>query len=563
MREIARWAIALAIELFVVSAAGQQAPVPPAPPAAPPPPAPPPEAPPPEAKAPDTWGAGAQPADGAQPGEADLGFEVEDEEAEAGTDEDDGPALRARAGGAQSARAGAELALRYTLEHIEIRGNSRTRPRVLLRYVPFKTGDTFDVDDPEVELTRYRLLGTGFFRDVQFSLRKGSRRGLVVLVIEVVERNTIVVNDLWMGLSKDADRDGVAKPLTAYLGLDIAETNLAGTGITLGAAVALARDQLALRVRFLDPAFLGTRWMTSGTLLFNDAKDFFGNEDVRFSNPSQLSGVPDHAVVGYKRFGGSLGVGRDVSVPTQLWLHYRLESIDAQVPTSAFHTRGGVIEPIDFDIIPGRSVLSTLRATVQHDTRDQPFLPTHGWFASVTGELGLPGSDYGYQRFDVDASRWWKLPWKQHVLRLQLFGGAIAGDPPFFEQYYVNDFSDFRPGRVLGLNFDRRPPPDFFDTAIIEVRRGDYAAKVGVEYRIPLYRGQRSVYGIDLFASSGLYAVAGQRDLTRPPRGFSGVQRIPFDFTANLGFRMDTSAGGFVFAFANAFGFIPGSGGNE
>ncbi|HEX7450857.1 MAG TPA: POTRA domain-containing protein, partial [Polyangiaceae bacterium] len=108
------------------------------------------------------------------------------------------------------------LAVRYTLEGVEVRGNTRTRAHVVLRYVPFKQGDVFDVDDPEVELARYRLLGTGFFRDVQFSLRKGSSRGLVVLVIEVVERNTIVLNDVRMGISADADTQGNRRPLTAY-----------------------------------------------------------------------------------------------------------------------------------------------------------------------------------------------------------------------------------------------------------------------------------------------------------------------------------------------------------
>ncbi|MCA9595953.1 MAG: BamA/TamA family outer membrane protein, partial [Myxococcales bacterium] len=422
----------------------------------------------------------------------------------------------------------------------------------------FKPGDVIEVDDPEVELTRYRLLGTGFFRDVQFSLRKGSSRGQVVLVIDVVERNTIVINDLWMGLSADADTQGNARPLTAYAGLDVAETNLAGTGITLGSAVGLAQDQLALRVRFLDPAFLGSNWMTSGQLLFNDAKDYFGNADVNYEDPSQLKSVPDYAVVSYKRFGGNLGVGKDLSVTTQLWLHYRLESIDAELPRAANHLRGIDTGPILFDILGGRSILSTVRGTLQHDTRDSPFLPTRGWFASVTGEVALApfGSDYGFQRMDVHASRWWALPW-DHVVRLELFGGAITGDAPFFEQYYVGDFSDFLPGRVLGLNFDRRPPPNFLDTSIQEVRYGHYAGKVGGEYRIPLYRGHRSVYGIDLFGSAGLYAVANRRDIEHPPRGYSKLQLIPVDLTANVGFRMDTSAGGFTFAFSNVLGFIP------
>ncbi len=448
----------------------------------------------------------------------------------------------------------AALAVRYTLEGVEVRGNTRTRAHVVLRYVPFKQGDVFDVDDPEVELSRYRLLGTGFFRDVQFSLRKGSSRGLVVLVIDVTERNTIVINDVRMGISADADNQGNSRPLTAYAGIEAAETNLLGTGITLGSAMAVADQQFALRVRFLDPAFLGSSWMTNGTLLYNDARDFFGTAGVDTFDPNGTSSSKS-AVVSYKRFGGSVGVGRDLSIATQFWLNYRLESISAQYPLEASQLRGLGTEPIAFDIVRGRSVLSTLRANLDYDTRDQPFLPTRGWHASVTAELALQPSDYQYQRIELQASRWWRLPWHEHVIRLELFAGAIAGDAPFFEQYYVGDFSDFLPSRVLGMNFDRRPAPNFLGTDIVEVRYGDYAFKLAAEYRIPLFRGRRSIYGIDLFASAGIYGVATARDITSPPVGYSGWSQIPVDLTGNLGFRMDTSAGGFVFALSNALGF--------
>jgi len=457
-------------------------------------------------------------------------------------------------------------ALKYELDGIEVRGNTKTRSRVVLRYVPFQPGDIFDVDDPRVELTRYRLLGTGFFRDVQLALRKGKLRGHVILVIEVVERNTLVVNDLWMGLAATANTGGQAVPLTAYAGVDAAETNLAGTGMTLGAAAGIAHDQYALRLRFFDPAlFLGSQWMTSGTLLFNHANDFFGNHDVGFSNPLQDALDRSVAVLQYERFGGTVGVGRDLSVSTQIWANYRLERISAHVPATANDVRGtgpdAQREPIDFYIQRDRSILSTLSATVQHDTRDKPILPTRGWFASVTTEVSLAplGSDYAYARIDALASKWLTLPW-QHVLRLRAFGGFIAGRAPFFERYYVGDLSDFRAARVLGLNVERRLAPNFFGTDVGEVRYGDYAAKLDVEYRIPLYRGTRAVYGIDVFARAGLFFIAGQRDVTDPPPGYSGAALIPVDFTANFGIQVDTSAGGFTFAFANLLGFIPGLG---
>ena len=497
----------------------------------------------------DTWGADAA-TDAAQAGSAGTAS-PETTAPEKGCPCPSEPGPRARL---------VTQAVRYTLEGVEVRGNTRTRSQVVLRYVPFKRGDVFDVDDSEVELSRYRLLGTGFFRDVQFSLRKGSTRGFVVLVIDVVERNTIVINDVRMGISADADTHGNKRPLTAYAGIDVAETNLLGTGITLGSAMAVADEQLALRVRFLDPAFLGSSWMTSGMLLYNDARDFFGNAGVlKEDDPTIDASSSQSAVVNYKRFGGSLGVGRDLSISTQIWLNYRLETLDATYPLEASHLRGFGTEPIDFDIIRGRSLLSTLRASLEHDTRDHPFLPTRGWHATVVAEVGLLpfGSDYDYQRAEVAASHWWRLPWNEHVLRLEMFAGAISGNAPFFEQYYVGDFSDFLPSRILGVNFDRRPPPNFLGTDIVEVRYGKYAFKLAGEYRVPLFRGHRSIYGIDFFASMGIYGVAGTRDITSPPIGYSGLARVPVDLTGNFGFRMDTSAGGFVFAFSNVLGFIP------
>jgi hypothetical protein len=95
------------------------------------------------------------------------------------------------------------------------------------------------------------------------------------------------------------------------------------------------------------------------------------------------------------------------------------------------------------------------------------------------------------------------------------------------------------------------------------VRRGHYAGKLSAEYRVPLYRGTRSVYGIDLFTSAGIWGMATRHDLEKPVPNYSGAALIPVDLTANLGVRMDTSAGGFTFAFSNVLGFVPVRGENE
>ena len=461
-------------------------------------------------------------------------------------------------------RAAGAIGLKYTLEGIEIRGNTSTLARVVLRYVPLRAGDVLDVSDPELEQTRFRLLGTGFFRSVELSLRRGTRRGYVVLVIDVAERNTAVVEGLWLGISEDARPDGSRKPLTAFGGARVTETNLAGTGVALGGAFAVADGQLALRARVADPQFLRTTWVAETELLYANALDFFGNGDALVSacrtdgtcDPTQTT--RDYAVAQYKRFGGRLAFGHDLGTSSQVFIEYRLEKIDAVLPQAASTHRGLDVVPIDFMLLPGSSILSTLHATLVNDTRDEPFLTTKGHHVLFSADASLTpfGSDYPYAKFVLRGSQWFELPWG-HVLALQGFAGGVFGVAPLFDRFFVGDLSDLLPARVLDLNFDRRPAPNLLGTDVVEVRYGNYAAKIDAEYRVPLYRGRRSIYGVDLFGSIGLYGIANEEDLVDHARGYNGFSTVPINLTFNAGLRIDTLAGGFIFGLANLVGLIP------
>jgi outer membrane protein insertion porin family len=450
----------------------------------------------------------------------------------------------------------AAVGSKYTLEGIEVRGNTTTLARVVLRYVPFHSGDVLDVDSRELELTRFRLLSTGFFRDVQLSLRRGTRRGNVILVVAVAERNTIIVDGLWLGASRDVGPDGSARPLTAYGGARVTETNLAGTGIALGGAFAVADDQLALRARLADPQFLKTNWVAEAEVLYNAARDFFGNHDVLVDQSDPTETSRDFAIAAYKRFGGRIAAGHDLGISSQIVFGYRIEKIDAPLlPLAASQNVGLDVAPIDFMLIRGSSVLSTLGATFTSDTRDEPFLPTRGYqlVASVEASLTPIGSDYPYAKLVLQGSEWFPLPWG-HVVHVEAFAGGVFGNAPLFERFYVGDLSDLLPDRALDLKFDVGLAPNLLGTDIVETSYGNYAAKIDAEYRIPLYRGVRSIYGVDFFASLGVYGLANESDFLDHPRGYSGFSTIPIDLTFNAGLRVDTQAGGFVFGVSNLVG---------
>ncbi len=457
----------------------------------------------------------------------------------------------------------ARLPLRYVLDRVVIHGNDHTSSEVILRYVPFHPGELLDPDDPKLRAVRYSLLGTGFFRDVSLSLTKSESTNHVVLNITVGERNTLVVSDLWMGLAASADSDGKRPPqmLSPFAGLSVAENNLFGSGASLGAATVFSNDQRALSVRFLNPSPLGSRWMLSTQALFADGLGFFGNSAVKWDNPRLIDQVPRQAVTQFRRISGELGIGTHLSLSTEIWFHYRAENLLAWPPDAAAHEYGGTLEPIDFSIHRGRSLLSTLGTSLKHDTRDQPVLTSRGVkaSASILSSLAPLGSDYSYQRLDLTAQGWWSLG-AGHVVSLSTAAAAIAGYAPFFERLHISDFSDLRPGRILGLNFDDRPAPNFLGTSISEVRYGDFGASVQGTYRMPLYRGSRAIFGIDAFVSGGLFVLASHRDIVRPPKNRSGLELIPMDLTGNIGLQLDTNLGGITISFANALGFLRNGG---
>jgi hypothetical protein len=176
--------------------------------------------------------------------------------------------------------------------------------------------------------------------------------------------------------------------------------------------------------------------------------------------------------------------------------------------------------------------------------------------ASLEAGLTPLGSDYPYTKLTLHGSQWFPLPWG-HVLQLDAFAGSIAGTAPLFERFYVGDLSDLLPDRALDLAFDRRPAPNFLSTDIVELRYGNYAAKLDAVYRVPIYRGTRSIYGVDFFGSFGVYGLANEQNFTNYPLGYTGFATWPIDLTFNAGLRMDTQAGGFVFGISNLVGLIP------
>lgn len=435
----------------------------------------------------------------------------------------------------------------YVLEDIELEGNHKTADSTILFFVDLDVGETFSPHDERLEKNRYTLLATGWFSSVEFSLKKGELRDHVILVIRVQERSTFVIRDLTAGITH----------ITPFGGISVADYNFLGRGINLGGGVVVGSPHLGFDLRFTHPFIFHSRFSLGLQAYYLKGNDWMGFDDVVAVWPGSEDPL-SVARVGYVRRGGVLSLGFDIIPQFSLGLLYRLEVVDGSMPVAASHRRNGMTEAIDFGLLSGRSFISTITGLFEYDSRNEPFLPSKGLRITLSAEISSPlfGSSYSFTKFTAEYNHYFRLPWK-HVLKVNVFAGLIAGDAPFFERFYLGDFTDFIPGRVMGMAFDHRQSPNVFNTSIESMRYEDIAARLELEYAVPLYRSDSGVYGVDFFFSFGLFSLARARDLHLTGEGQQEKSPFPIDLTSNIGFRVDTVAGYFELSLANIMGLVP------
>jgi len=439
----------------------------------------------------------------------------------------------------------------YLIESIKIKGNSKTWDYVIRRALLVSPGERLNVDDPRFDLSRFRVLSLGYFSDVRLKLEKGSSRGKVILVVQVVERGTIILTELFLGTSEAT---------TAWGGLGVAEHNFLGRGISVQGAFVLGADPEVERGQLQQSYLLrasmrqlgGGSLSVSASVRYLDGSDFF-----RRSGLENSSDPEDFLSIRYRRIGGTLGLGFDLARFIRFYVDYRGEMVDSEVPTGvARKDPDGRSEPIDFGIREGTSGLSSLSVMLERDTRSDPVLPQRGSLLSIasTVSTGLLGSSFDYFKLAASYRHYFHMRWG-HIIAAGARGGVLFGEAPFFEKFFIGDFNDLVPGRTLGLNFSTLPSRDIFGTAIDSKRYEEFALLTAVEYIVPWFRGGKFAYGGDFFLRVGLLFLTSRDELKMRDRSLS--ESIPVDMSVDAGLRLDTKYGIFRFSIGNLLGRIP------
>ncbi|NJK89288.1 MAG: BamA/TamA family outer membrane protein [Myxococcales bacterium] len=401
------------------------------------------------------------------------------------------------------------------IEAIEVRGNQRTREGVIRRRILLSEGDL--LDDRSIEESRLRLLGTGYFSSVEFRLERGSERGLVILIAEVRERNTLVVDRLFLGYSE-------VSPVFAGGGL--ADTNFLGRGVTVGAEFVVGDSRQAASLRGFVPYLADTPLQLSISAILARGEELLDSDD------------PSGVALSYERFGGTFGIGFGVGPAQRVSLIYRLETINADRLPNLDPPFLRAAPSILFD----DSLLSTMSLLYEQDTLDDPFVPTAGSSLELSVEVGtsLLGSDYEFSKYFGRGLVAFE-PSAGHSLVLRAAAGLIQGRTPFFNQFFIGDFTYFAFGRdslprPVGLNFSEHNDYD------------DLLLSGGVEYAVPVHRGRSFVYRVYLYGGFEAVATASLDEIQEDPTGRGAGGFFPLSFDAGL--KLDTDLGTFTFSLA-------------
>jgi outer membrane protein insertion porin family len=416
------------------------------------------------------------------------------------------------------------------IERIEIKGNTKTRDKVIRREMEIEEGQLFS--ETRLENSRRRVTALGYFDRVDVSTERGSDDKKVVVYFEVTEKPT---GTFQVGAGFSSIESFIA---TAQ----VQQANLFGNGQALALQAQVSALRQLVTIRFFEPYFLDSLWNSSVELY--DTLYVFPN----FARRS---------------VGGSLTFGYALVNP---WLRLSLtattewDSVDTSPTNTFFGAAPGFINifqqlPLANLFNSGRVV--SLRPTITYDTRDNRLFPTSGIFIQASSEVAtaLLGSQFNYLRHRVQANFYYPLgggiglPGSGFVLKLRTELGLITSpDPqgvPIFQRYFLGGILDVRgfylrtigPRLPLTTSLDPNSPPINNGANI----GGNLEAFENLELEFPII-DKVGIRGVVFFDAGNAWNLENQFCTTTPAPQFANVVSPCFSFPNSLQY-LRTSTG--------------------
>lgn len=408
------------------------------------------------------------------------------------------------------------------VERIEVKGNTKTRDKVLRREMEIEEGNLFS--ETKLEDSKRRIVALGYFERVDVSTEQGSTPETININFEVTERPT---GTFQVGAGFSSIENFIA---TAQ----IQQANLFGNGQSLALQAQVSGLRQLISIRFFEPYFLDSDWSSSIELYDN------------------LLVFPDFS---RRTLGGSLTFGYALVQP---WLRIGVtatvqnDNVDTNQVNTFFGSSSGFVSvfqrlPLANLFNAGRTI--SLRPAITYDTRNNRLFPSSGLFLQASTELatGYLGSELEFLRHELTGRFYYPLfgqteqPGSGFILKMNNRVGVITSPKtegvPIFARYFLGGILDVRGYRLRTLG-PRLPLNQSLDVNAPPIPNGaniggnlSYYSNLELEFPIIDKVGIRGVGFVD---AGNAWNLEDQFCRTTPAPQFSKLVSPCFEFAESL-----------------------------
>jgi outer membrane protein insertion porin family len=306
-------------------------------------------------------------------------------------------------------------------ERIEIRGNSKTRDKVIRREMEVEEGDLFS--ESKLDRSKRRITALGYFERVDVSTEAGSTPERMTVYIEVAEKPT---GTFQVGAGFSSIENFIA---TAQ----VQQANLFGNGQSLSLQAQVSSLRQLVSVRFFEPYFLDS--------LFNTSIDLY--DQLRVYNDFSQSSK-----------GGGLTFGYPLIAPelnASLTYTAEIDRVSTQTTSTLLGTSSAVSV---FTRLPLANLFndgftSSIRPALTLDTRDNRLFPTSGVYLYASSELATTklGSENQFLKHHFIGRFYYPIG-AGFVLKLNMEAGHVTSPSsegvPIFARFFLGGILDVR-----------------------------------------------------------------------------------------------------------------------
>ncbi len=357
-------------------------------------------------------------------------------------------------------------------QKIEIRGNLKTKDKVIRRELAISPGDVLDM--VRVKISKQRLQGLEFFDKVDLRPEPidPATPGQKDLIVNVEEKNTGNFT-VGAGFSSVDALFGYAEVSQNNFDL-FKPPYFMGAGQKIRLLVRIGTKRQDYELSFVEPWFLN-RKLSLGVDLYRHQLDFESPNDIYNENRTGAKISLTRALGSDFLIGSASYAVEDVGISLNNGWHAASSGLTRNVPNAILAETGD-------------HLYQRLGGSLAYDTRNSVQLPNHGQRSELSGEFSA--GDKTFYKIELTSSWYFPGLMKGHVLEVGARAGVAdslsGGDVPFYDRFYLGGLYSLRGFKYRNIA-PREPHDPTAPTVPTEPIGGDTYWFGSVEYSIPIF----------------------------------------------------------------------------